>query len=83
MNSHYGQVDSAQMSASFDFEFMGTSLTAEYWVLDKDRTILFSSDAIELAKSITLSEMTADFKKIVEWERFDEEQVPEFLLEKR
>lgn len=68
-------INAPQMSVSLDFEFMGTALTAEYMVSEDGMTILFSSDAIEAAKSITLSAMTADFNELVEEEQIDEEQV--------
>lgn len=68
-------INAPQMSVSLDFEFMGTALTAEYRVSDEGMTILFSSDAIEAAKSITLSAMTADFNELVEEEQLHEDEV--------
>lgn len=68
-------INAPQMSVSLDFEFMGTTLTAEYMISDEGMTILFSSDTIESAKSITLSAMIADFNELVEEEQLDEELV--------
>ena len=71
MNTNHGP----EMSVDLEFEFMGTDLTTEYTVSDAGMTILFSSEAIESAKRITLSEMTADFNKLVEQRQLDEAQV--------
>lgn len=50
-------INAPQMSASLNFKFIGTNLTAEYMVSDVGITILFSSDAIRPVKNITLSAM--------------------------
>ncbi|XCP85350.1 hypothetical protein ABXS75_00625 [Roseburia hominis] len=68
-------IHAPQMSVSLEFEFMGADLTAEYMVSDEGMTILFSSDAVESAESITLSAMTADFNELVEEQQLDERQV--------
>jgi len=47
-------IHAPQISVSLEFEFMGTDLTAEYMISDEGITILFSSDGVESAKSITL-----------------------------